>query len=468
MRSFFIWLVVVVALLVGGVVGVNFYDPALSDDANRLAAIPPNPYPAERNIYVALKGLDAPAGADVVKTGLARVADDDRLAELYWENSDKAQAAFKERAVPALTFNGEVDFCTALWDSCWYAASAHAQEIVALRESNAELYARYLALPGLPGYYDLSAPTLLMTSPRLPRGLRELFLADVALRIRQPSHVLEREEALQTLHADMSLWRTVLRGDGDLVWKMVATSNLHADYLLLGDMITDRGIDLSAYAPQIETMLDLMTPQDWRIGSFVGREYRSVVRVLQSLKDSPDKMEFPAEDRDPAREWVQRNSRRAMLHFLKINASSNRVAASYTRLRNSIDADQAQYAAEKRLCDEWLADYARMGPAMLYNPFGHILTSIAMPDFANHGLRARDVAAFQQLVRVSYEIRRQGLDNDAVAAFIKDHPELAAHPISGQAFEWDARMRELRLLTVGSTTRSERRFHLKIPAAAPV
>ena len=45
--------------------------------------------------------------------------------------------------------------------------------------------------------------------------------------------------ALADLQRDLMFWKTVLKGNGALVSKMLTAAQLHADMLLLADMIAD-------------------------------------------------------------------------------------------------------------------------------------------------------------------------------------------------------------------------------------
>jgi hypothetical protein len=52
-------------------------------------------------------------------------------------------------------------------------------------------------------------------------------------------------------------------------------------------------------------------------------------------------------------------------------------------------------------------------------------------------LRVYDVAAVQRLTKLGYEVRRQHIQPEQIADFIKQHPEWATHPVNGEAFAWN-------------------------------
>jgi hypothetical protein len=85
-----------------------------------------------------------------------------------------------------------------------------------------------------------------------------LFLADFVLRM-QSLDQIQQKLALAGFEADLRTWRQMLIGDGSLIAKMVAISYLQTDYLVLGDLIADRSIDLSPFSAELER---LTTPFD--------------------------------------------------------------------------------------------------------------------------------------------------------------------------------------------------------------
>ena len=81
--------------------------------------------------------------------------------------------------------------------------------------------------------------------------------------------------------------------------------------------------------------------------------------------------------------------------------------------------------------------------------------------YLDYPARVYDVAAFQRLVCLAYQIRQQKIARAAVAAFMQQHPELSRHPIDNQPFEWDAKSGTISVKTVGPRPK-ERRFSVKV------
>jgi hypothetical protein len=88
----------------------------------------------------------------------------------------------------------------------------------------------------------------------------------------------------------------------------------------------------------------------------------------------------------------------------------------------------------------------------VYNPIGKTLAALAEPGWSGYSARAWDGAAFQRLVRLSYEIRRQRIDAAGIPAFMRQHPEWSTHPSDGRSFAWDSAAKTLRVQTLGKET----------------
>lgn len=458
MRTWLLRFVYLLILLIIFVVGINFYDPGLSEEAKRLAAPPQNTYAHERNLYVLLRGIDAPAGASPVHAGLQRIAVSDELAPLFAERFFQGVAKRDEVVEKQLEFTGKIDFCDDLQEQpCWTGVETKAAQIAQLRAANAELYSRYLRLHEASGYFDFSRPTLEMPLIYAPRQLRQLFLAQVAIRIKQ-GPAAERRKAFEALRADIRTWRHMLGGEGELIAKMLALSYLHADYLLLGEIVADSRFDVAAHAREIEATLDTMQPTDWRIGSFVGREHRFHAVTASAFKQHA----YLYAPKDADEEGLfSRINHRVQMHGFNLNASINRSAQFKLRLRELLDAPPEQYRAARNAYDTWLDERLGWDLGMIHNPIGRYMSDATAANYADFGVRALDGAAFQQLVRLCYRMRRTDVGHSEIADFLATHPEWAVHPASGAPFVWNAQLRQLGVTTLQESP-GKRRYHLTL------
>jgi hypothetical protein len=66
-----------------------------------------------------------------------------------------------------------------------------------------------------------------------------------------------------------------------------------------------------------------------------------------------------------------------------------------------------------------------------------------------YSLRIFDVAAYQRLVYLVFQLKRQHVPASAVAAFIRAHGEWSGHPLDGKPVEWKPETGELAVKTLG-------------------
>ncbi len=449
-------LVLVALLLLTAAWTINLHDEPLTPEAQALLVPPPNPYGPEDNIYLALAGLDAPPGESVTAAGLARIERFNRQVDLAARDTQDPG--------PRLEFRGDVSFCEPLSRSVWNDAPAHQTEIAKLLSDNAELYQRYVGLHRRPGFRETAHPSTTTPPVYLPVvPIRKLFLADAALRLRTGEPRVERT-ALADLTDDVRVWRAVLTGRGALISKMIAVAYLQGDYLVLADMIADSQAPVPVDAADADVVVPLFAPGDWNIGDAFAEEFPAEVFTLEQLqRASATGVRIP--ERYPGdilyQSW-NRVGNVATAHFFKLHATENLFARNAAQLIVSAAADPAAFSLRSRQPMESLAASERSWTVWLsYNPIGKMLGAVVAPALTDYPRRAWDGAALQRLVRLSYEIRRQGIDAAGVPAFVARHPEWSTHPGDGRPFLWDAKNGELRVQTVGRQP-AGRRFSIRI------
>jgi hypothetical protein len=453
-------LVALVVLLFAVLFAINIRDEPLTPLTQSLLAVAPDRYAPGANIYLAFAGFEAPAGAAVLAAGEARI-------DYYNTHLDAALArapAADTRATvdlkdpQRLKFQGDTGFCHPLSGSMWQEIPAHAGEVAALLSDNRELYERYRALLGLRGYYETARPSYLqpMFYPAPP--MHPLFLADVVLRLHAAA-ATQRQAAFADLKADQKLWHAVLVGNGALLSKMLSAAYLQADDLVLADVIADPHsvLPTDVEADGIVPVFDLT---DWDIASAFAAEFRYQAGSLQYLSGHYSVTEPDPHAQSGAPGWLARLADRTGRHFLKLNATLNLFAGqTHEFMLASAPGGSKPGAALK----------ARAAPALprlsVYNPIGNALAWIARPAYAPYPARAWDGAALQRLVRLSYEIRAQGIAPAAIPAFMHEHPEWSTHPGDGRPFLWDAAGGALRVQTLGPHP-PDRRFSIRVWQAA--
>ncbi len=151
--------------------------------------------------------------------------------------------------------------------------------------------------------------------------------------------------------------------------------------------------------------------------------------------------------------------------FFKINATQNLDAKIKTHLQKLADADPAEFFVARDAYRTWVRSNIEFGLHYVYNPLGKIAMYVAAHTYENYSLRAYDVAAFQRLVRLGYEIRNQKVEDKAVPSFMQRNPQWASHPVDGRPFVWDEKKREIVVQTLGQQPEG-RRFSIPVWRAA--
>lgn len=418
---------------------INIPDEALTPAAQALALAPPDPYAPEDNAYLALAGLDAPPGVAPVEAGQVRVEHYNRQLAFVERDPTPQNIEDLKLADPhRLEFAGEFEFAQPL-DSYWDDIPAHQADVEARLADNLELYQRYLALQRTHGYYETAQPSLLAPVYFVPSNLRTLFLAEAVLRLRGRDAQQQRE-ALADLEADVRLWRTVLTGQGALISKMLAIAYLHWDELVLADMIADPHAPVPLGADDAEQVAPLFALDDWDVSRAYPAEFRAQAAFLRQSRAQFHARWMPPGTPGGLRGLVARTGVRIGAHFFQTNATINLFAAQVARLTR-----QAAPAARE---DE-AADAVHLASfRSVYNPIGKYLAALAGAH-EPYPARAWDGAAFQRLLRLSYEIRRQRIAPAAIPEFLARHPEWAHHPADGRPFLWDEKTATLRVQTSG-------------------
>ncbi len=432
-------LLLAITLLAIGL-AINARDESLSPQAQSLLIRPANPYPPEDNIYLALAGFDAPPGESVTTVGQSRVEEyNSRLAvarhDPHWES---LYTPLTKEHPGALQFKGSGEFLQSPRKSYWSDAPPHRAEIAQLLADNAELMQRYHDLHRRHGFYETATPNPLEPIFAPPSNVRTLFLAELVLRMRS-ADARQQHAALADLEDDLRLWRAVLTGEGTLISKMLAIAYLHWDELVLADMIADP----QAPVPDAEAnaLALLFAPADWNIGRVFFSEFRLQAAMLQQMQFLSEAAPRRPVEGCAGHRWLCSVNDQIGKRFFKINATENLYAMRAARLaREAAPGSMRDHLTE--------SDEPLVSLRSVYNPFGRVLVGVGAPLYRTYTWRAWDGAAFQRLVRLGYEIRRQRIAAGAIAAFLTQHPELATHPGDGRPFLWEAAAAELRVQTM--------------------
>jgi hypothetical protein len=444
-------LIALVVLFVLACFILNSIDAPLSPQAKALLTPPPNPFPPDQNIYLAMAGLDGPSDRPITEMGQERIAAYDGALDSMLLHGDIPTGLELKWNSARIQFSGKVAVGSPRESSIWTDAKAHRQDIEASLAANSRLYQRYLSLHRLKGYYETARPSFMAPVIVLPQYLRALFLADVANRI-QAGSASQQRDALADLQLDIQLWQKVLRGDGNLISKMVAVAWLHGDLILVADLISDPSIDLKSLDDLLNPILLPWDLRDYRIGSAFAAEYRARATLYATITAANEMVGTSASSN-----WTNRVSNAVQAHFFKPNATEN-LDAGFTARRIALgDSEPSEFERHRQTYESWLEkDGTRLSPSYMYNPMGKILVNLSAAQKNSYSLRAYDVGAYQRLVYLAYQLKRQHIASDGVPAFLKAHPEWSTHPVDGTPFRWNARLSELALNTLGEQQKEQR------------
>ena len=441
---------VVLALLI-----VNSFDVPLTAQARVLLTPPPNPYPTDENIYLGLAGMEGPEERPIVQMGQERIDAYNKALDSIGPNSTLFSLD-NHWGANRLKLSGQLEFGSPRSTSIWAGSKSHRQEIAAMLAANQRLYQRYLSLHHLRAYYETARPSYLAPLVFSTPQIRTVFLSDVANRIQTGTSAQQRE-ALADLRSDLQMWRTVLKGDGTLISKMLSVAFLHGDMILLTDLLTDPSFDSSPLEDFLDPMLLPIDPRDFSIGNAFDAEFRSTAPVYRAIT-AANEMAYSAH-----LGWWSGVWNAFQAHFFKLNATENmnaEIAARWVAVGNSQPSEFQQARQAQR---EWLDKEApHLSLNYVYNPIGKILISLTGLHLDDYSLRAYDVAACQRLVYLVFQLKREHIATSDVGAFMTAHPDWSTHPVDGKPFRWNAEAGEIAVNTLGENPKGQR-FSVILP-----
>ncbi len=447
--------VVIVLILIA--VAINARDEDLSPEAKALLVPPPNPFPDKDNLYVALMGFDAPADQTPLQLGAARIKYYNDTIDARLRHPDFGNDGPLASPPGVLKFQGNTGPCRLLQESVWGLARQQQSDIAADWATNRILMDRYRQLRNLTGYYETERPSVLMHFFAVPPSdVRCLFLKKVALDL-QSGKAEQVRQGIEDLTADLTMHRKIMSGDGALISKMIGAAFIHAGLILLSDAVADPTVDITAIAAQEPALFESAPIASWRIGSVFTNEMRFADSVFQTTGIKRGSL---FDKTDDATVW-QRMGAQVESLFFKPDVTTNISAELAVNLQKVADGDPSTFSARRAAFERWTAEQSKLSIRWVSNPSGKSMTWMVLPAYLDYPARVYDVAAFQRLVCLAYQIRQQKIGREAVAAFMQQHLELSRHPIDNQAFEWDAKSGTISVKTVGPRP-AERRFRVKV------
>lgn len=453
------WPLAAVALIAAALLATNALDERLSTQARAMLAPPPSRYPDDQNLFVLLAGLDAPANESPLETGAANIAAYRRVVTQHVPVAGLSPDEVGRTPKSArLTVKVDLSQWNMLTSSIWERSRQAHSDIAAWTSANRVLLDRYIALAASRGYEEEPLRSSLEIFYSVPQSLRALYLAGIAAAV-QSGDDNARRAAIGSLAADVALWRRMLRGEGTLVSKMVATAYLHADLILFADMIEDRSVPVDEIKQGAAAVLEPWPLDSWKIGDVFRTQYRRSSAEVTEASEVPQYFLYALSG---SLDWMQRRATDFGRPLMKPNATRNLQLRILEPLIAAADGDPARYAQNARAYASWYDRLPSLSfPAILYNPIGKSLIWLGGPGSIDYPLRVYDVAAFQRLVVLAFQLRAQSLTPADVPAFVAAHPDWSTHPVERTPFVWDAQAGEIRVVP-RAPAQPNRRFGIRV------
>lgn len=397
------------------------YDERLDPELARELAKPRPKVIEPGNAWIAMLGMDAPAGVAPRIAGEKQLRDLDAALQagktpveiLSGSLADKNRLSFKGKMPP---FYGKDNSGILAY------AATHPDEAAGLARDNVELLDRYEQLCSLPRYvepltYGFSGPFPRFSSARNGQRLKLLLLA------RQASRG-DLTGALANLRDDMAFWRLAARNSETLISKIISLSALQIDIQLAAELGASRHLT----PPEVALVQELLHPFDKGETSFVkvfhGEALFSYYGMEQNAWNllqhwGPDRLIF------------------------KHNATSNRVHAYYFEFARQADLMPNLYAEAKKQPDKRKADPFKIGIPFLYNPSGELLVQIAKPVLSGYIERGHNVEGLRRLALLKIQAHAENILPEQMQAYLGSHAAVLSDPYTGKPMTWDAKNRRV-------------------------
>ena len=447
---------IVVGLLLLLVIAVNAVDEDLSRQSIALLTPPPNPYPDRDNLYVAIMGFDAPADQTPARLGAARINYYNETIATRLLNPGFGNDGPLASPAGTLEFRGKSGKCRSLQESVWKSVREQQSDIASDWQANRVLMERYGQLHALKGYYETARPSVLMRVAILPSNVRCLFLKKLALEL-QSDEADRVRQGVEELAADIRMSQQLINGNGTLISRMIGATYMQADQILLSDAVANPGTDVSAMQKQEPALFEPYPIGSWQIGSAFAGE----LRFAQSAYRMAAMSRGTLFDRSADSTWWDRLGARIQSSLFKLHATTNLEADLTGRLMDVADGDPSMFSTRRDELERWTKEQSRLSIRWVSNPVGKTLVWESLPAYLDYPARVYDIAAFQRLVCLAFQIRQQKIGPESVATFMRQHPELSTHPIGNVPFEWDAKSSRISVKTVGPRP-AERRFSVSV------
>ena len=419
--KFLKWTGITLGILLVVFVAINAFDETLDPGAaaiiNAQSKIKP-----EENAYFFLVGLRAPADRAPGEFGLECIT---RLVVASKSHKETMAlfASGKTGCTDEKPWLAGQDIsaisCERQKESCFSHYQKQNIAIKQVAESNKLLLQRYEQLLAMEQYDGASYVRVLSIGLTSHYAISELFSAVTVIKLQEG----DAQAFIQRTASAAKFHRMVLRGNGDLVSKLIALHNIQRAANLASAAVRENPMLAHIYQPVLLTISQPLTDAERSLESVMVAEFRQLASTL-SLDKYADEASF---------------FDKLLIQFsYKYNATLNRLYRDSLGWRDLSQLSAEQYlAAEKtalaKFEEPWHDGYMHI----IYNPLGKTLLGISSPKYATFPRRTIDIDGRLRLVSLQIQIAAQKIPESEISPFLKNAAPQFRDPYTGQPMQWD-------------------------------
>jgi hypothetical protein len=400
-------------------VGVNAFDEKPEPDVQRMLEPVEDSAPAEENGFFLLMAFSDAGTDDPHSTARERAAAYNRAVV---QGIDALADWADTSEVPQLEVVETEDLdCEPSRTRCLEYFARHSDEVLRALRANRILLKRYRQLASYSSYRSPLTPTYSEPIPGFAalRNIQQLHIAAAAI---QGTSVL-----IDTLAADIGLWRRVLADSDRVITKMVAYAMLDWDYRVLAEALEAPGGDEGSREGLARALAPL-TRAERSITDILNAEFQAAAHLIHNMRQQPDVFAGPNEN--------FLNSRIAM-YFFQPNATLNGLSRFYREVARLADIPGAKLAAASEQLHERHGPDRVWGLGMVYNPVGKILNAIAIPAYHTYIERMHNLEGLIRLLRLKQGIIERGLSPERIPDYIVAQGEAGTGPYDSRPIQYD-------------------------------
>jgi hypothetical protein len=371
------------------------------------------------NAWLAMLGIDAPAGASPVASGEKQMRDIEEAIKDGKSTGEVISASLANRS--QLAFKGKLpQFYGKEKRGILAYASTHPSEVVSLCRDNAELLRRYEQIRSLPRFTEPLEYGFYSPFPHFAptRSGQQLLFLRMATQAEQGDLI----GALTGLRDDMEFWRGVARDSRTLISKLISFAALSTDLRFAAELGSSR----------------ILTPAEMALVKEILRPFgKGEVSLAQNFIGEALYSHYGME----LTTWNTLTRWNPIRLVSKRNATSNRIHAYNSEFARQAALMPQQYAKEHRRIGARKADCFKIGLAGLYNPAGEILAQIAVPQLSAYIEKGHSAEGLRRLAFLKVLAHAEGVPPERLQAFLDAHAADLGDPYTGKPMKWDGKNR---------------------------